>query len=265
MPRQLSPRHPHLGAIQRVRALEGPRPNSTQPLRVLVAFVGLWRHFRLGYVAFDRKFIAPNEAAGATVKIALYTDPHTFCSTKESIEGHCGSCIERPMDVQATAREVYGSRLLRVRLGNHSDFKSRLADAWHHSLRHFSQNHDVTLVMRSDVNLTHPLLLRSACAHTFDRTAPAFSDSSPRVFGYLACSPTAAVPMLSDDDAEDEGAVAVRRDTLNAEGLYLDRMHCPDEPDAMEVHDDGLPRHQPIVSVHTPKPRLSHGPRMYVG
>lgn len=160
------PGHPPLtgGRIRRSQ----PRAAQEAPAgtaRVLIALVGLFRHFREGFNALEQQLFKPNEVnMTASFSIALFTDPSGACSPKEQSEARC-DCVQLPADITAAAASVYGARLVKVRLAQFSNPKARLADAWYSEggLRLLTPNFDVTLVLRPDARLTLPLLIRTMC------------------------------------------------------------------------------------------------------
>jgi hypothetical protein len=213
------------GIIDRVREPAHPLPPG--PLRLLVAVVGLFRHVEQGQGALHNTVVAPNEANGTTVRIALFTDPSTICSSKERDEGRC-ACLSMPSNIEGTAQQIYGPRLVKVHLAEFRNQKARLLDAWYAGgLRQLSQHHHVTLVLRPDVMLSRPLLVRDACR-------PGGSECGSRNFrcsastqgwsSYLACSKGAASVMLSAD-ADDDDAPMIA-DNLGTINIWLQLLAC---------------------------------------
>lgn len=203
------------GALERVRQSSASLPAG--PIRLLVALVGLFRHHEPGYRALEERLIAPNEATGVLVSIALFTDPNTFCSRKEGIERRC-HCIEIPTDITKTARHLYGSRLVMVHLAQYDNYSSRIDDAWYAGgLQKLSQRYEATLVLRPDVTLTKVLSLRDACrfGNLAVSAARLPTMQSSGWSSYLACSPLASKLMLSHE--ADEVETPMMADSLSRE------------------------------------------------
>lgn len=256
------------GRIRRIQ------PRATQeapagPVRVLVALVGLYRHFREGFAALDEQLFQPNEAKETSFAIALFTDPTNICSPKERSEGRC-DCVELPNDIATTAAEVYGRRLIKVRLASYNNPKARLADAWYSEggLRTLSPAYDATLVIRPDaklVRLTRPFIIRTLCWQprrpTFEfhtktlngrslrstiRSTTQHSGSSPAPrqseqtfmsnggwIGYLACGALSAAVAFSFDEEESQmERPTVVSELLDEEGVTMDLITCPVSPTA---------------------------------
>lgn len=173
--------------------------------RVLVALIGLFRHHESGYRALEEMLIIPTRhSTNAHFSIALYTDPVSACSAKEKHEGRC--CVALPTDIAETARALYGARLIKVRIAEHSSHAARLADAWSDSLKTLVDQHDATLLMRPDARLTRPLTVFDACnsfgpSGTFGPTCNVWCQRMlPRKVqwtGHLACSPRAAAALCT--------------------------------------------------------------------
>ncbi len=204
------------GAVSRVMPLPVERPPAR--MRLLVAYVGLYRHFRAGMASLHEQVILPNEGNDTAVSIALFTDNVTVCSAKERVEGRC-DCIEPvPDNLHKAVRETVGHRLVRVHASAQPDFPSRLADAWENGLRRLShtcaatpryppdatpykpvpryphprpwphrasvppaprpRRHDAVLVMRPDSRLSRPRVAREFCGPTF-LPPPGSADAAP--------------------------------------------------------------------------------------
>jgi hypothetical protein len=200
--------------------------------RVLIALVGLFRHYEAGFREIEQQLIVPTERSGALTKVALYTDPSSACSTKEDSEGRC--CVRLPNDIAAAAHALYGRRLLRVRIAEHSSHTARLVDAWSHSLRDLSAIHEATLIIRPDARLTKPLAVFEVCERK--RKLPPCDTWCQRMLpkrvawtAHLACSPHAAASMCSGNSP-----APVRSDTLGDVGIFCQLLQCEGSPS--EIH-----------------------------
>ena len=206
---------------------------SGQPRRLLVAFIGLFRHAEVGLRALEAKVILPNEANGTTTSIAVYTDPDTLCSRKEHAERRC-ACLSLPSDIGQMARKIYGPRLVKVHLFKADNYKARLADAWYGGgLRQLSSTYDAILALRPDVALTRRLLIHEACCLngplarlpcSVRRGRPLELPEQGSWSSYLACSAHAARVILSHD-ADDDPAPMIF-DTLAGDGISVRLLHC---------------------------------------
>ena len=135
-------------------------------MRALVALIGLFRQFRDGLDSLHQNLFLPNPEL--SFDLALFTDPTQFCSAKDLAAGRC-SCLEALTSVNRTARDVYRSRLVHLRLsGSPTSFYDRLVDARDNGLRQlFPGAHGryaVLMILRPDAVLTRPLHIAAQCA-----------------------------------------------------------------------------------------------------
>jgi hypothetical protein len=217
------------GPLMRVRPMASGEVQPAGPLRVLVALVGLFRHFREGAAELDRLVFAPNQAT-ATFAIALYTDASTFCSPKELFDGRCAGCVEMPAKIREAAHEVYGRRLIRVHTASFTNSRARIADAWSDSLRVLTRAYDATLVLRTDSVLNVPLDLAALCRPSSSSAAARSAQSVPSPannpwnwMGYVLCGAHAAALMLSFEADEEDAPMLPD----HVPGVALTLVDCP--------------------------------------
>lgn len=208
----------------------------------LIVLMGLFRHPKEGFEALTKQVVAPNEARGIRISLAVFTDNTTACSSKELAEHRC-TCVHLPPNVTAASQEIYGSRLLHVHVAEHSSFVKRLADAWANGLQTLIEQHDVAFFLRPDTKLTRPLLFRDACRQ---RSSAKPCDkycqwSTPRAMAWtahLACSRHAAAAASSPANVSE--ARPMWSDTLRPMGVTVQLMHCPGVGPAVAMHKNGM-------------------------
>lgn len=172
--------------VPRRRALaqhdDNPAPS------VLLAWVGLIRSAemaRISHAALQDTILDV-----ARLDVAVFTDPDTsVCTRNIKPRGSCG--CNRPFNITSTMVELWGDRLLAVKLVRIADlmaralekqhiyariridrgavtmgagFMWRLLDAWQSHLQRLSRGYDHLLMMRPDVELMKPLSPLIVCA-----------------------------------------------------------------------------------------------------
>ena len=170
--------------LPRARAQHDDNPGPS----VLLAWVGLIRSAEMARVSHAA--LQDTILEVARLDVAVFTDPDTSeCTRNAKSQGSCG--CNRSFNITSTMMELWGDRLLAVRLVRIGDlmgrardkqhiyarirvdrgcvtmgagFMWRLLDAWQSQLQRLSRGYDHLLMMRPDVELMKPLSPGRVCA-----------------------------------------------------------------------------------------------------
>ena len=170
--------------VPRARAQHDDNPGPS----VLLARVGLIRSAEMARVSHAA--LQDTILDVARLDVAVFTDPDTSVCTRNA-KAHGGCDCNRPFNITSTMMELWGDRLLAVRLVGIGDlmgrardkqhvyarirvdrggvtmgasFMWRLLDAWQSQLQRLSRGYDHLLMMRPDVELMKPLSPGRVCA-----------------------------------------------------------------------------------------------------
>ena len=168
--------------------------------RILVAMVGTWRSYHVGFAGLQKHVISVNPSA--TYSFFADTDPEG-CGAAPPQTG----CACEHLNITESIRGVLGQesrvRLHRVVAKHMHGAARRLSDAWDAVLRHEVENHDVFLVLRPDVTLTRPLRICDTCSRLGGANVISGTIRRNFVFhskdadwGFLACPPKALGPWM---------------------------------------------------------------------
>ena len=235
---QAARRHPHKAAREHPHAKSdgGGAAPAPRPLRVLLAFSGVLRHFEVGWKRLQRLLIEPTRrsAPNAQFDVAVFTDDAEFSTLRNPAspaEHRCVSDTFRALaklppgpDHSVSLRELilstYGEnttvrfRRFSSRPSVYEPFKpslERVRDAWRAVLSKRASEYDHLLVLRPDATFAQPIDLVSVC-----RAKPGFSfvsdqDVIPKRwrpeylhhsnwdYAWIACTPDALRLWLGED------------------------------------------------------------------